>query len=151
MTDHMAQSMATDSEIAARGPDDDRWVLSMNRVSNQTNQIMPERERWAYLGRLRGLLQQSTLSRERSITWVIPPERWPIVAEALGVTEVPLELRLQPTHQVTAEFHALTTTTGSGRADAYLCDWQLIDLASGTIVWEDAWEVKRAVTGTTYD
>lgn len=151
MTDRMAESMATDDVISARGPDDDPWVFSIYRVVNRTNQVIPDREKWAYVGRLRAQLQQSRFAREHSIIWVIPPERWPIVAEALGDADVPPELRMTPTHQVTAEFHALTATSGAGRSDAYLCDWQLIDLDFGTIVWEDAWEVKRAVTGRTYD
>jgi hypothetical protein len=151
MTDKMAQSFANDEVIGARTSADQPWVISMYRVVNYTNQIIPDREKWLYLARLRAMLAQSDLARQQRIIWIIPPERWPIVAEELGVSEEPYGLRMNPTHQLTAEFHALTSTSGKGRTDAYLCDYQLLDLHSGQIVWEDKWEVKRAISGRTYD
>jgi hypothetical protein len=151
MTDQMAMSFAADPVIGERTPDDEPWVISMYRVVNHTNQIIPEREKWLYLARLRALLAQTRISEERSLIWIIPPERWSIVAEELGISEEPYGLRMNPTHQLTAEFNALTNTSAQGRSDTYVCSYQLIDLDLGTIVWEDAWEVKRAITGVTYD
>jgi len=151
MTDRMAQSFASDERIGRRAGDDEPWVISIHRVVNHTNQIIRESEKWLYLARLRAMLAQSDLAEERSIIWIIPPERWPIVAEELGVSEEPYGLRMDPTHLLTAEFHALTQTSGRGRSDAYVCDYQLLDLDSGVIIWEDAWEVKHAVSGLTYD
>ena len=151
MTDRMAVSLAADAVVAARATDDEPWVISVYRIINHTNQIIPDREKWLYTARLRAMLAQSDFADKRSIIWVIPPERWPIVAEELGVSEEPYGFRMNPTHQLTAEFHALTNTSGRGRSDAYLCDYQLLDLHTGTIIWEDAWEVKRHASGLTYD
>lgn len=151
MTDKMAQSFATDDVIGTRRETDRPWVISIYRVVNHTNQIIPDREKWLYIGRLRAMLAQSDIARKRSIIWVIPPERWAMVAEELGVSEEPYGLRMNPTHQLTAEFHALTNTSGRGRSDAYVCSYQLLDLNSGKIEWEGAWEVKRAIAGKTYD
>jgi hypothetical protein len=151
MTDRMAQSFAADGTIGARTEADDPWVISIYRVVNRTNQIIPDGEKWAYIGRLRALLAQADVTREHRIVWVIPPERWALVAEELGVSEEPYGLRAAPTHQLTAEFLALTNTSAKGRSDAYLCDYQLLDLRSGAIVWEDSWEVKRSVSGVTWD
>ncbi|MCI0364155.1 MAG: hypothetical protein L0Y44_01830 [Phycisphaerales bacterium] len=151
MTDTMAQSFASDEIIGERTPSDEPWVISMYRVVNHTNQIIPEREKWLYMGRLRAMLAQSDIAKARSIIWIIPPERWPIVAEELNVSDEPYGLRMKPTHLLTAEFHALTNTSGSGRSDAYVCEYQLVDLGTGTLVWDDKWEVKRAVEGRTYD
>jgi hypothetical protein len=151
MTDKMAQSFATDSIVSARQPSDSPWIISMYRVVNHTNQIIPDREKWLYLARLRALLAESDIATTRSIIWIIPPERWPIVAEELGVSQEPYGLRMDPTHLLTAEFHALTNTSGKGRTDAYLCSYQLVDMKTSTVVWEGSWEVKRAVEGRTYD
>lgn len=151
MTDRMAQSFAEDDVIGRRTPESEPWIISVYRVVNHTNQIMREPERWAYIGRLRAQLAQSELSEARSIVWIIPPERWPIVAEELGVPDEPYGLRMDPTHLLTAEFFSLTNTSGQGRSDAYVCSFQLLALDTGTIVWEDSWEVKRAVEGVTYD
>lgn len=151
MTDRMAQSFASDERIGRRTGDDAPWIISIHRIVNHTNQVIREPEKWLYVGRLRAMLAQSDLARERRIIWIIPPERWPIVAEELGVSEEPYGLRMDPTHLLTAEFHALTQTSGRGRSDAYVCDYQLLDLDSGAIIWEDAWEVKRSASGLTYD
>jgi hypothetical protein len=151
MTNRMARSFARDDVIGGRTPDSERWIVSIHRIANYTNQLIPEREKWLYVGRLRAVLQQSDLARERNLVWIIPPERWPIVAAELDVPDEPYGLRMDPTHLMTAEFHALTNTSGAGRSDAYLCDYQLVDLGRGTITWEDRWEVKRAVKGRTYD
>jgi hypothetical protein len=151
MTDRMAQSFASDEVIGQRGPADEPWIISIDRVVNHTNQIIRESEKWLYIARLRAALAQSDLAKERNIIWIIPPERWPMVAEELGVSEEPYGLRLNPTHLLTAEFHALTRTSGRGRSDAYVCSYQLLDLRTGAIVWEDTWEVKRAASGLTYD
>jgi hypothetical protein len=151
MTDRMAQSFANGAHLGARTGEDEPWVISMYRVVNHTNQIIPDREKWLYLARLRAILAQSDVTRQRRVIWVIPPERWAMVAEELGISDEPYGLRMNPTHQLTAEFHALTNTSGQGRSDAYLCDYQLVDLHTGHIVWEDKWEVKRAISGKTYD
>lgn len=151
MTDRMARSFTRDEIISGRSSSDEPWVISIYRVVNHTNQIMPERERWMYIGRLRALLAQTDVSPQRSLIWIVPPERWPMIAQELGTNQEPYGLRMDPTHQLTAEFRSLTNTSAVGRSDAYLCSFQLIDLRSGSIVWENSWEVKRAVRGLTFD
>jgi hypothetical protein len=149
MTDQMAQSFATDERLSQRSPSDEPWVISIYRVVNHTNQIIREDERWLYIGRLRAQLAQSNFSNERSVIWIVPPERWPRLASELGPE--PPELRLPPTHLLTAEFNVLTQTSPRGRSDAYVCSFQLVDLKSSALVWEDAWEVKRTAAGLTFD
>jgi hypothetical protein len=151
MTDKMAKSFTSDDVIGQRTESDSPWIISISKAANHTNQIIPDREKWLYIGRLRAMLAQSDVAVRRSIIWIIPPERWHIVSEELDVAEEPYGLRMNPTHQLTAEFNALTNTSGRGRSDAYLCEFELIDLHSATIVWEDSWEVKRSVSGRTYD
>lgn len=151
MTTIMAQSFARTPVIAQRSPDSPRWIISVDKVVNNTNQIIPENEKWAYIGRLRAQLAQTRISQEKNLVWVVPPERWPEIAREIDAAVEPRDLRLPPTHLLTATFSALTTTTGQGRTDAYFCAFQLIDLNSGTLVWEDAWEVKRGVLGRTWD
>jgi len=151
MTNKMAQSFAANDAISQRTPSDKPWVISINKVANNTNQIIPDREKWLYIGRLRAMLAQSDIAKTHGIIWIIPPERWHIVAEELGVSQEPYGLRMNPTHVLTADFGALTNTSGRGRSDIYVCSYQLIDLRSGDVVWEDKWEVKRAIAGRTYD
>ncbi len=147
MTDQMARSFAADPVIGQRTPADDPWVVSIAPVANQTNQIIPSREKWLYVVRLRSLLARSDLAYRRHIVWVIPPEQWPPAADELADPE----LRTRPTHVLAAQFQTLTNTSGSGRSDMYVCSFQLTTPASGRLVWVDWWEVKRATSGLTYD
>lgn len=149
MTDRMAQSFAGHDAIAGRTQESNRWVISMNRIENHTNQVIPDREKWLYVARLRALLDRSTITQAKNITWIIPPERWAMLQDELG--PAPASLRLAPTHQLTGEFTALTNTSGQGRSDAYLAEYHLFDLGDGRLVWSDHWEVKRAISGRTYD
>lgn len=151
MTNQMAQSFARDEAISARRATDEPWVISIYRVVNHTNQVIPERERWLYIGRMRSLLAQSDIATQRRLIWIVPPERWPAIARELGEANEPPGLRMNPTHLLTAEFNTLTTTSARGRSDMYVCSYQLVDLATGLLVWEDSWEVKRSVTGLTFD
>ncbi len=150
MTDQMAQSFTQDDVINARAPGSEPWIISIYRIVNNTNQVIPEREKWLYINRLRAMLDRSDIAQRCNITWIIPPERWSIIAAETGEPE-PYGLRLDPTHLLTAEFNALTNTSGRGRTDTYLCAYELVDLATGQIIWQDAWEVKRAIAGRTYD
>lgn len=151
MTDQMALSFAAAPVVAARSFDSPRWVISIDKITNHTNQIITENEKWAYIGRLRALLTQTRLSDVKNIAWIVPPERWPLIAAELRLIGEPADLRSRPTHVMTGEFGVITNTSGQGRSDSYVCSFQLVDLATGAMVWEDAWEVKRALTGTTYD
>ncbi len=150
MTDRMAESFASDDVIGERTSEDDPWVISVYRVVNHTNQIIPEHERWLYLGRLRSHLAQSDLAEKRRLIWVVPPERWPVIQQHLDESSPP-ELRMEPTHLLTATFDALTRTGPRGRSDTYLCAYQLVDLESGRVVWEDRWEMKKSVSGLVFD
>ncbi len=149
MTDRMAESFSADPLLGSRGGGEPSWIVSIHRVANHTNQIIPEREKWLYVGRLRGLLARSDAARRFNLIWIVPPERWALVAEELGPDGA--GARLDPTHLLAAEFHTLTRTSGSGRSDHYVCAFQLVDLTSGGLVWQDQWEVKRAASGLTYD
>jgi hypothetical protein len=149
MTDRMAQSFAQDQVIGSRTSQSRPWVISIDRIHNFTNQIIPERQKWLYIGRLRGALAQSDIARSRNIIWIVPPGQWARLQEELG--DEPPELRMKPTHSLTGQFDALTNTSGQGRSDTYLCSYFLFDLTTGVEVWRDKWEVKRSISGRTYD
>lgn len=151
MTERMSASFAVTPAIADRARESPRWIISIDRVDNRTNQIIPENQKWAYVGRLRALLTASRISDQKNLVWIVPPERWATIQKELNMFGEPPDLRMPPTHLLTAQFSSLTTTSGAGRSDAYFCSYQLVELATGRLVWEDGWEVKREVMGVTYD
>ncbi len=147
MTDHMADSFAADPVIGRRSEASETWVISIDRVVNHTNQIIPVREKWLYTTRMRARLAGSDIARRRNIIWVVPPERWPTAAGELESEH----RRLPPTHLLAAEFQTLTRTSAAGRSDTYVCAFQLTNLRDGRLVWEDLWEVKYAAQGLTWN
>ena len=151
MTDRMGESFAQSDALAQRSAADDLWIVSLSKVTNQTSQIIPEGERWLYLARLRSALSQARVGGDRGIIWIIPAEKWSMIQGETDLPDEPFGVREDPTHVMTAEFHSLTRTGPEGRSDMYVCSYQLIDLGDGRLVWEDSWEVKRAVRGLTFD
>lgn len=151
MTDQMAESFVQDEVIAERTPQLEPWVISIDRIRNHTNQIIPDREKWLFVNRLRALLMQSDVSQQRNLIWIMPPERWQMIAEEMQYPDEPFGIRMNPTHLLTATFDALTVTSGRGRSDTYLAAYELVDLQTGRVQWQDKFEVKRAISGRTYD
>ena len=54
-------------------------------------------------------------------------------------------------HALRATFLSDTQSSVRARVDAYLCAFQLLELESGRLVWEDAFEVKYAVERNAFD
>lgn len=142
MTDRMVESLLTSPAIAGRTADSGRWVIAMDRVTNRTNEVIPLRERWAFMNRLRALLNESESMRDRNLAFVLSAE----AADALNQRQWEVAgRRAQPTHALAATFYALTGFAHEGRTDAYFCGFRLADLRSDELVWEDRYEVKRSV------
>jgi hypothetical protein len=139
MTDEMTASLTGDEFVSSRTPDSEPWVFSIDRVRNLTEHPMSMNQRWATMVRLRSRLAQTEFARERSITWILPPDLWQQYAPD---SYEPAAQRRLPTHSLHATFYSDTTSSLAGRSDAYLCAFTLTDLATGQIVWEDSFEVK---------
>lgn len=138
MTDRMAASLVRASALADRDAASQPWRIAADRVRNNTNDIIPEREKQLFLARLRALLNETDTLRRRNITFVRE-------AELSGPR------RASPTHALTATFHAITHADRQRRSDFYLCAFQLVDLRDESVVWEDRYEVKRSVARSRFD
>ncbi|MCA9310721.1 MAG: hypothetical protein KDA21_05900 [Phycisphaerales bacterium] len=147
MTDQMVGSLVASGVMAGRTSEDDPWVITMDKVSNRTEHIMSPGERWGIMNRLRALLMQTDLRRERSLVFVLPREAW----QAMDTVEEAPPTRRSPTHALRATFLSDTQSSVRARVDAYLCAFQLLELESGRLVWEDAFEVKYAVERNAFD
>lgn len=147
MTDRMVVSLVESSALEGRDAASEPWVITMDRVSNRTEHIMSPGERWGIMNRLRALLMQTELRRDRHLLFVLPAEAW----QSLDVAEEPPPTRRPPTHALRATFLSDTQSSIDARVDAYLCAFQLVDLTSGLLVWEDAFEVKYVVERNAFD
>ena len=151
MTDRMAGSFAESGVFVGRDDSSEPWVVSVQPVSNQTNDIIPDGEKRAYITRLRSLLMASGEMRDRGVVFVLPADH----ADALNVRQIEaggvVMDRERPTHSLYSTFYAATTAGRGGRSDTYLCAFRLIDLRDDRVVWEDRYEVKRGVVRNKQD
>lgn len=148
MTDQMSASLNASPEIASRTPDSPRWVFTMDRVANRTEHLLDDSEKWGIMARFRARLTASNVARDRAVAFVLPAAEWERYAREFYD---PAQARLRPTHALRAEFRSDTRSAIGSRADAYLCAFQLLDLETGRIVWEDAYETKYRVLRNSFD
>ncbi|MBI1373834.1 MAG: hypothetical protein GC159_14010 [Phycisphaera sp.] len=146
MTDRMVQSLMANNAVASRTPRSEPWVVTLDRVSNRTNDIIPDGEKWLFMARLRARLSESPSLRDRNLTFIVPAERRGQIEHEGHPAET-----LKPTHALAATFHALTTQSRGGRTDTYLCAFELLDLRDDHLVWEDSYEIKQAVVRNKLD
>lgn len=149
MTDRMAASLNASPVVVSRSPASPRWVFTMDRVTNRTEHLLDDSEKWGAMARFRSELSRTMLARERNIAFVLPAEQWKRYASADWTGAEPS--RLAPTHALRAEFRSDTRSALTFRKDHYLCAFQLLDLSDGSIVWEDAYEVKYSVARNSFD
>lgn len=148
MSDELTESLATSPAILARDPEDSPWIISLQRVRNETSHLMSDDRAWLVMTRLRSRLAQSAMPAERAIRFVLPPEEW----NRYDSTSLPGDARrLDPTHTLTATFYSDTTSSMKYRADAYLCAFQLTNLSTGQIIWEDDYEVRYSIVRNRFD
>jgi len=135
MTDQMVESiLASDTDFSSA-------VVVTDRVVNQTNHIMDAGEKELFLRRLRASLSQVDSLREMGIVFVARPDEMSVYS---GRPEH-YESGSGPTHALTATFYTLTNVDRTIRTDAYECTFQLQDLRTREVVWEDAYAVKYVV------
>jgi len=142
MTDQMTASLLNTPAIAQRNADSPPWVVTMYRAINRTSDYLLESERWAFVARLRAQLAKADALRQRNIRFVIPAGEEP--AEQIGD-------RTTATHALYATFESLTVANRNIRSDTYVCAYQLTDLRTDKLVWEDRYEVKYAVERNKFD
>ena len=148
----MSRSLAADEAVAQRGPTSERWVVSMERVTNLTDDPMTPTEGWYLVRRLRASLPLRALGEEKNIVFVLPPESVAALrddAREEGLTDFGEERR--PTHTLSGKLESLTRAMEKARTDSYLGTFQLIDLRSGEPTWQDKFEIKRNAVGSVRD
>lgn len=151
MTAAMAQSLLRSDAFAQRGSDSEPWVISIQKVTNLTSDVMPQREQWSIMAQLRGAAPIASLWHEKHVAFVLPAERVVELrrsgveyGEAFGAGR-------EPTHVMTATFRSATRAQDKHRTELYYTEFEIIDLRTGGPVWHDRFEFKRAARGKLWD
>lgn len=149
MTDKMAASITADPQIAAitaRGP----MVIVLTHLQNKTDQIIPGGEGDVFLHRVRVLLTGEPALRRRFV-FVLNRTTFKNLQAQQGWSTVALGpdvRRENPRYALRAIFYSDTKVAYQYRSDYYLCTYLLTNLHTGQIIWENSYEVKKAVHGS---
>lgn len=147
MTDAMARSlMGSGIDFSRGGEDGEQFIIVTDRVVNRTNHIIERGEKELFLQKLRVLLNQQGVLRAAGVVFVARPDELSVYSEMPTDGEMRAEKFQGPTHALTATFATLTKVSRQGRDDTYECAFQLQELKSRLIVWEDAYTVRYAIT-----
>jgi len=156
ITAAMTQSLAQSDAIMGRTPNSPMWVISIDRVTNLSSDLMSESERWYVIQKIRSSLPIQAFSKQKNIRFVISAERLDAIRRDpnldLGPGQSPaFGSKRKPTHQMTATFRSVTRAQATQRTELYYCEFELIELAGGEPVWIDRFEYKRGATGHIWD
>ncbi len=146
----VAGQLQTSDALQDRGPDDEPWVIAIDRVQNLSSDVIAVSEQWWLMAKLRSSLPMRTLSVDRAVKFVIPAEhleavraRDPELAEAAP--------ERSPTHRMGAVFRSVTRVGQNGRTDLYQVDFDLVSLSDGQLEWSGSYEFKRLAFGRGWD
>ena len=59
--------------------------------------------------------------------------------------------RYVPEYSLTGRFYAKTNVNSKERSDYYLCAYQLTNITTGVVLWEDTYETKKLVKKSLLD
>lgn len=152
-----AMSASLSREFAERGPGDEPWVVSIQRVLNLSGDVLTVGEQWYPMGKLVSSRSMQELWDAHRVKVVIPAER-----QRLLLARSPGEFderfggvrggqRQRPTHVVTATLRSVTRAGFDARTDLYVAEFEMTELASGMPVWNDRFELKRQAVGAVWD
>ena len=128
-----------------------KLVIVLDRIRNETQTVL---RRGLVLARLRVLLNQHAMDR---LQFVVRKEQYEVMVRERRDTDPELvpfddtpDARLQPDYALKGVFatHTRRDVKQKVRSDYWLCSFQLVNLTSGEMVWEDAYEVKRMGRGS---
>ncbi len=146
----MAQKLADSRLLADRTPESPRMLIAINKVENLTSDLIPESEEWLLMERVKGSLPILNLGKERNMAFVIPANHLR-AGRKRGNLPQGFAMERRPTHEMTATFHSGTRSSRKDRTDAYLVEYRITDLETGTLEWNETFEFKRAAAGLAYD
>jgi len=153
MAAEMSQSLRHSDAIEERSAASEPMVISFDKVRNLSSEIMPQGEQWGIIAMVRSAQPIKQLWDDKRIVFVIPAQyaidqRDTIDAER---ADKGFGTERAVTHTITATFRSVTRAQVDRRVDVYACQFEMIDLRSGTTVWIDEFNFQREAMGDVRD
>ena len=148
MSEQMRRSILRCEEVQTS---DYKLVIVIDKIRNESTTVL---RRGLVLARLRALLNQNAMDR---LQFVVRRAQYEQMVKERRDTDPELvpfdetaDSRLKPDYALKGIFatHSRRNVAGKVRSDYWLCTFQLVKIEAGDIVWEDAYEVKRAGRGS---
>ncbi len=147
MTGQMAASIAGNPMVRAAIKREGRLRVVVQPVRNEMQaEVLPRGQAEAFTGRVRALLSKHDPGE---FMWIMNRGAY----ERLRKQELEYDLgpspeAVNPEYALVARFRSLSDESSQHRTSAYLCVYELSNLATRTILWTDKYEVKKtAVKG----
>ena len=154
----MASSLAGSEFLAGRAPDSPPIVVTINKVENLTSDIIPPAEQWMQVARLQGSLPIRRLADEKNIRFQLPPERLQLLADSDYTPTIEERHEYVATHLMKAVYQSATRVGRDekggqveSRQEYYTMRYQITEIESRRVVWEDSFEFKREARGVAID
>lgn len=153
MAAEMSESLRHSDAINERSPASEPWVISFDKVRNLSTEIMPQGEQWGIVAMIRSAQPIRELWDQKRIVFVIPAQyaidqRDTIDAER---ADKGFGTERAVTHTITATFRSVMRAQVDRRVDVYSCQFEMIDLRTGTTVWIDEFNFQREAKGDVRD
>lgn len=150
ITDAMAESLATSDFLKGRTSHSPEIVLTLQKILNLSTDLIPEGERWYLIERVFDSVPIQTLRRDKNIR-VIRPADHVKAGKDKGLFIQTGDVVAMPTHVLTATFRTITRSGGNSRTEVYGCQYEIVQLTTGDVVWSEMFEFKRQAFGRSWD
>lgn len=146
----LAAKLASSDFLDDRAPDSPPITIAVSKVENLTTDLLSEGEKWYMVDRALDSLAMNDLRKGKAIRFVIPAEKLAMLRKSLG-PDRPVAEQRAPTHTLTARLRSVTRAAGADRTDLYDCEFRIVEIQSGEIVWSDSAALKRIARGKAYN
>jgi len=113
--------------------------LSYQKAENQSSDMLRPAEQWMFVERVLDSAMIQTLKDSYDITTIRAAEK------------INRSTNRDVTHLMTAVVTTVTRDEYKDRTDAYRCQYEIINLQTGELVWSDGYEIKRVASGLSWD
>jgi hypothetical protein len=150
VSSEMSAKLAASSLLEGRTPGYAPMTVAVSKVENFSTDILSEGEKWYLVDSVLDSESMRALRDERNIRFVIPAEKLTLLRKTLGPEEQVAAQR-SPTHTLTARIRSVTRAASLDRTDLYSCEFSMVLLDTGEIVWSDSVLLKRIARGRSYN
>lgn len=150
VSSEMSAKLAASPLLEGRTLQSEPMTVAVSKVENLSTDLLSEGEKWYLVDSVLDSDSMRALRDERNIRFVIPAEKLALFRKTLG-PEAEVASQRSPSHTLTARIRSVTRAASLDRTDLYSCEFSMVELDTGAIVWSDSVLLKRIARGRSYN